>query len=136
RVPVAPAQEATPRVARAASSSARHGGVTLRLVNVVADAERTALRVVADATDGPAGVVGLGEPGAAGLVLQDDRGRQYDQRPLLAPARAAPSETLVADLVFAPLAADARAAYLVVPRVVVSEPTDEISVDVAVGGRT
>jgi hypothetical protein len=136
RVPLTPVAQAGLPTPREAQSSVSLHGITVRVASVLANPERTVVQLVTTAEPPFRFVRGLG-----GLFfdrqlkLRDDQGREYAELP--GPGRISPDqgEGHTDDVLFPPLAADARSAELVVPFVVVAEQTDEKKIIVPIGGK-
>lgn len=123
RVPVVPLQEAGLPSARGGGSGVTLHGITMRVDSVAADRQGIAARVVAQTDPAVQIVRNLArERYGRRLVLRDNQGREYIERP---PAvdRDAPGQDGVYtdDVLFSSLPADVHTATLTVPFVTVEE---------------
>jgi len=136
RVPVVPAGEAALAPAREGPPGVTLHGITVRAASVAADPAGLGVRLTARA-DPTVGTVRAVRPDAsrAALTLRDDRGRQEPERQP-DPGQPPPDAdgTLNDGALFPPPAADARAATLVVPFVVVQEAGGAATLAIPVAG--
>ncbi len=145
-VPVVPLQKAGLPQAREVRSGLELHGITVGVTSVSASAEGTAVQLRAQADPQVGKVRSIGPLGLLRqLVLRDDRGREYlekidllSQPPSLPRRSWSPGSNftvLTEDLLFPPLASDARSAEVVVPFVVISEQSGDASLRVPIGGK-
>jgi hypothetical protein len=146
-VPLVPAPSAGLATAQPVTASATLHGLTVSVAGVVADGERTAFALRAEAGPGQQvralategrGLRGVQLGPELDPTLRDDRGQLYYER--LSPwqpitGAADPSGAYAEDVLFPPLPADARWAELTVPFVVVEEevPDAALTVPIAAG---
>jgi hypothetical protein len=136
RVPVVPADEAALAPAREGAVGVTLHGITVRAASVAVDPLGLGVQLTARA-DPAVGVVRGVRPDASrgALVLQDDRGRQSPERqPDLGQRPPDASGVLTAGALFPPLAADAHAATLIVPLVLVQETGGAATLAIPVAG--
>lgn len=124
RVPVVPIQRSRLPAAQAASSSVTLHGITVRLVNVVADRQHTVIQLSGGAAPPIRWVRSLGRTFPPRRVLRDDHGREYLEQQ--GPGRTFPDAggRFTDDVQFPALPADVRHAQLTIPFVTVEEPGD------------
>lgn len=140
-VPVVPVQQAGLPAARAGSAAVTHHGITVRIESAAADHQRTAVHLTAQAKAPAFAVRDIGGDHWLGqqLVLRDDRGREYKEIPPVGLSFLGPNCSVLhcnaSDVVFPPLAPDARSATLVVPFVAVAETAGSATVQIPIAGR-
>ncbi len=136
RVPLVPVGEAALAPAREGAAGVTLHGITVRAARVAADPLGLGVQLTARADPAVGVVRGVRPDGArGGLVLRDDQGRQYPERqPGLDGHPADASGTLTDGALFPPPAADARAATLTVPFVIVQEAGGAATLAVPVAG--
>ncbi|HEV8637764.1 MAG TPA: hypothetical protein VG370_26385 [Chloroflexota bacterium] len=136
RVPLVPTADTGLTAAGEGGPPVTIGGVTLRVSSVAADAERTALEVVGSAAPPARFVRGIGGIRfQRRVVLRDDRGREQAEVRSQGRTWSDVGGVYTDDMLFPPLPADARAAELVVPFVVVEEETANAELVVPIAGR-
>jgi hypothetical protein len=135
QVSLVPVQGAGLPAAREGASTVTLHGITLRIASVLADHERTAIHLTAEATPPLRFVRELGPSGQSRrLVLRDHQGREYGESASTRPTWPNRNGVYTDDLLFPPLAPDASQAELVVP-VVTVEQSGETSVRVPLGAK-
>lgn len=136
RVPLLPVGEAPLRAATPGAGGVAREGITLRVAAVAAGGDGLAVQLTAqlDPTVGAVREIG-GPRGLRRLVLRDDRGREYAERPqTTAQAPADAPGVTAADTLFALPPLDAGAASLTVPFVTVEEAGGAATLRVPLAG--
>ena len=136
RVPVVPAGEAALAPAREGPAGVTLHGITVRAASIAADPAGLGVQLNARADPAVGTVRGVRPDASRGaLTLRDDHGRQDPERqPDLGQLPPDADGTLTAGALFPPPAADARAATLVVPFVVVQEAGGSATLAIPVAG--
>lgn len=140
QVPLIPVQKAGLTPAQEGPAAVTHHGATVRIASLVADHQRTALQLTAQAEQPSDFVrtVGSNWPRRThGLVLRDGHGRGYQEIPALSPALltrgSSPVDT--EDVLFPPLEPGVRSVTLTVPFVILLQQTPALTVQVPVAGK-
>jgi transcriptional regulator with XRE-family HTH domain len=134
RVPVVPDQQAP--AGQRPLSNATTRGITTRVTGVSADRERTAIQLAAETAPPARHVQSLGGPfQGRHLVLRDERGQEYDELPYAGRSRPSGRRVYTENLLFPPLAAEARMAELILPVVHVEEETGAAVLTVPLGSQ-
>ncbi|MBI3974225.1 MAG: hypothetical protein HY332_23350 [Chloroflexi bacterium] len=143
-VPIVPIAAAGLSIARSTTSATTLCGVTLRIMAVAADRERTVLQVAGSAAPTDPAVPApvairfvrdlgrdlAGVHGERRRVLVDDRGREYVEEASVPRTIPYGAGLYIEEPVFPPLPSEVRSAELIVPVVTVEEANGEATLEV------
>ena len=134
RIPVVPAGADGLPAVRSGGRGVTHHGITVEVAGATIEGGQLAvgLRARSEGPFGPVQALGGERPGRR-LGLRDDRGREYQELPTPPRPVQPDRDTFVDDLLFPPLAPDARSAELLLRFVTVQEATGEARLAVPLG---
>lgn len=120
-IPVVPIQRAGLPIAQGSANNVTHAGVTVHVASVLATTQETIVQLKAEAPGSFLRSLG-GYRWIQPLLLRDDHGRTYTERPN--PPSAAPflDGIFASNVVFPPVPQDVQTAELTLPTVIVAEP--------------